>query len=260
MPSAAIRPRQLLSSDAYWLLWIVEQFVRCGSRRRHNLREILRRRRAGEGWSCVRAAFVTRRPIGRHWAAICEVCERDFWRSKVFDCSEPSSRAKPPLPPAAFVFRCQDAVCRRAVRPHGDCLAVLVGSQRRENVGDLAWFGAAAFQILAQLQLAVAMPFSAFLVASAVALEKDRKTLDLLLLTNLSNAELVLGKLLASMLSVVVVVIAALPLLAIFAFWAGFRPGQILAFKRLRWLAHLSPAAWARPSRYGAKRRFKPWR
>src|SRR5262245_62168814 len=61
---------------------------------------------------------------------------------------------------------------------------LLVGSQRVENIGDLAWFGAAAFQVLAPLQLAVAMPFSALLVASAVALEKDRKTLDLLLLTN----------------------------------------------------------------------------
>ena len=79
---------------------------------------------------------------------------------------------------------------------------LLVGSQQIENPGDLAWFGAAAFQILAPLQLAVAMPFSALLVASAVALEKDRKTLDLLLMTNLSNSELVLGKLLAGMLSV----------------------------------------------------------
>ena len=94
---------------------------------------------------------------------------------------------------------------------------LLVGSQRLESIGDLAWFGAAAFQILAPLQLAVAMPFSALLVASAVALEKDRKTLDLLLLTSLSNRDLVLGKLLAGMLSVIVVVVATLPLLMIIA-------------------------------------------
>lgn len=104
---------------------------------------------------------------------------------------------------------------------------LLVGSQRIENVGDLAWFGAAAFQILAPLQLAVAMPFSALLVASAVALEKDRKTLDLLLLTNLSNADLVLGKLLAGMLSVIVVVVATLPLLLIIALLGGVSTGQI---------------------------------
>jgi ABC-type transport system involved in multi-copper enzyme maturation permease subunit len=105
---------------------------------------------------------------------------------------------------------------------------LLVGSQRVENIGDLAWFGGSAFQILAQLQLAVAMPFSALLVASAVALEKDRKTLDLLLMTNLSNSELVLGKLLASMLTVVVVVVAALPLLAIVSLLGGVSAGQIL--------------------------------
>jgi ABC-type transport system involved in multi-copper enzyme maturation permease subunit len=105
---------------------------------------------------------------------------------------------------------------------------LLVGSQRIENLGDLAWFGAAAFQILALLELAVAMPFSALLVASAVSLEKDRKTLDLLLLTNLSNSELVLGKLLAAMLSVVVVVIAALPLLMIIALLGGVSTGQII--------------------------------
>ena len=105
---------------------------------------------------------------------------------------------------------------------------LLVGSQRVENVGDLAWFGAAAFQILAPLQLAVAMPFAALLVASAVALEKDRKTFDLLLLTNLTNSDLVLGKLLASMLSVVVVVVASVPLLLIIALLGGVSTSQVL--------------------------------
>jgi ABC-type transport system involved in multi-copper enzyme maturation permease subunit len=105
---------------------------------------------------------------------------------------------------------------------------LLVGSQQIENPGDLAWFGAAAFQILAPLQLAVAIPFAALLVASAVALEKDRKTLDLLLLTNLTNSELVLGKLFAAMLSVVVVIVAAWPLLVIIALLGGVSTGQIL--------------------------------
>jgi hypothetical protein len=104
---------------------------------------------------------------------------------------------------------------------------LLVGSQRIENVGDLAWFGATAFHILAPLQLAVAMPFSALLVASAVALEKDRKTIDLLLMTNLSNAELVLGKLFAGMLTVVVVIVAAWPLLVIMSLLGGVAAEQI---------------------------------
>jgi ABC-type transport system involved in multi-copper enzyme maturation permease subunit len=105
---------------------------------------------------------------------------------------------------------------------------LLVGSQKLESVGDLAWFGAAAFQILAPLQLAVAMPFSALLVASAVAIEKDRKTLDLLLLTSLPNSELVIGKVLAGMLSVIVLVIATLPLLMIIALLGGVSNVQIV--------------------------------
>ena len=105
---------------------------------------------------------------------------------------------------------------------------LLIGSQRVENLGDLAWFGATVTQILAPLQLAVAMPFSALLVASAVALEKDRKTLELLLMTNLSNSELVLGKLLAGMLTVVMVVVAAVPLMMLVALMGGVSIGQIL--------------------------------
>ncbi len=105
---------------------------------------------------------------------------------------------------------------------------LLIGSQRVENLGDLAWFGATVMQILAPLQLSVAMPFSALLVASAVALEKDRKTLELLLMTNLSNSELVLGKLLAGMLTVVMVAIAAVPLMLLVALLGGVSTGQIL--------------------------------
>jgi ABC-type transport system involved in multi-copper enzyme maturation permease subunit len=117
---------------------------------------------------------------------------------------------------------------------------LLVGSQRIENVGDLAWFGAAAFQILAPLQLAVALPFSALLVASAVALEKDRKTLDLLLLTNLSNSELVLGKLLAGMLLVVVVIIAAWPLMMIVSLLGGVSSSQAVRVQAVTLVSSLA--------------------
>ena len=105
---------------------------------------------------------------------------------------------------------------------------LLIGSQRIENPGDLAWFGAAVLQILAPVQFAVAIPFSALLVASAVALEKDRKTFVLMLMTNLSSMELVLGKLLAGMLTVVMVVVAAAPLLMLLTLLGGISSGQVL--------------------------------
>ncbi len=96
----------------------------------------------------------------------------------------------------------------------------LTGTQVVRDVGDLARFGTILLRILAPLQLALVVFFSAMLSASAVSQEKDRKTLILLLLTNLSNSELVLGKLFASLLHVLVLVTASLPLFML-AIWFG---------------------------------------
>lgn len=104
---------------------------------------------------------------------------------------------------------------------------VLSGSQNVRDIGDLARFGAIVFQLLAPLQLAWAIFFSAMLAAAAVAQEKDRQTLLLLLLTRLTNSELVLGKLLASMLNVLVMLLAAFPLFAILAMLGGVSAAQI---------------------------------
>ncbi len=104
---------------------------------------------------------------------------------------------------------------------------VLYGTQKVQDIGDLARFGAILFQILAPLQLVWAAFFSALLAAAAVAHEKDRRTLVLLLLTNLSNGELVLGKLLASVLNVLVMLAAAVPLFMAAALLGGISYGQI---------------------------------
>ena len=61
-----------------------------------------------------------------------------------------------------------------------------------------------------------------------MAQEKDRRTLILLLLTHLTNSELVLGRLLASLLNVLVLLTAALPLFALITLLGGVAPGQIL--------------------------------
>jgi len=104
---------------------------------------------------------------------------------------------------------------------------VLAGAQRVRDLGDLARFGMILFQILAPLQLVVASFSSALLGASAVAQEKDRRTLILLLLTHLTNSELVLGRLMASLLNVLVLLTAALPLFALTTLLGGISPGQI---------------------------------
>jgi len=104
---------------------------------------------------------------------------------------------------------------------------ILIGSQQVRSLGDLSRFGSAVFALLAPLQMALAVMFSALLTAAAVAQEKDRRTLELLLMTNLSNAELVLGKLLASMLGVLVLVVAAIPLLMLITLLGGVSSGQV---------------------------------
>lgn len=104
---------------------------------------------------------------------------------------------------------------------------ILFGSRQQSGLGDLARFGSAIFTVLAPLQLAVAVAFSALLTAAAVAQEKDRRTLDLLLMTNLSNVELVLGKLLASMLTVIVPLAASIALLMSLTLLGGISYGQV---------------------------------
>jgi ABC-type transport system involved in multi-copper enzyme maturation permease subunit len=104
---------------------------------------------------------------------------------------------------------------------------ILSGSQQLRTLGELARFGAASFALVAPVQLAIAVAFSALLAAAAVAQEKDRRTFELLLLTRMNNSELVLGKLLASMLTVLVLIFAALPLLMLLALLGGVSYEQV---------------------------------
>ncbi|HEY5313986.1 MAG TPA: hypothetical protein VIK18_15760, partial [Pirellulales bacterium] len=86
---------------------------------------------------------------------------------------------------------------------------VVTGTHVVRNTGDLARFNALVFQVLAPLELVVCMFLSAISAALTVAQEKDRRTLALLLLTRLANAELVLGQLAAGLLGVASLLLAA---------------------------------------------------
>ncbi|HMP79268.1 MAG TPA: ABC-2 transporter permease, partial [Pirellulaceae bacterium] len=98
---------------------------------------------------------------------------------------------------------------------------ILNGTQIIRNVGDMARFGTTLFQVLAPLQLALLMFLAAIQSASTVSVEKDRQTLILLLITRLTNAELVLGKLLASLLSVFSMMLVGLPILMLTVLFGG---------------------------------------
>jgi len=104
---------------------------------------------------------------------------------------------------------------------------VVAGTQIIRNVGDMSRFGAVLFQILAPLQLAVAIFGSAMIAASAVAQEKDRRTLILLLMTRMTSTELVLGKLFASLLSIVAMLVAAVPVFMMIPLFGGVSFAQV---------------------------------
>lgn len=106
---------------------------------------------------------------------------------------------------------------------------VLAGTQVIRNIGDMARFGGMLFQLLAPIQLALAVFFAAMMSASAVAQEKDRQTLILLLMTRLSNSELVLGRLLSSLVNILVMMLAGLPVFMFAMLFGGISLGQVMS-------------------------------
>jgi len=104
----------------------------------------------------------------------------------------------------------------------------VVGWQKVRHVGPVAHFGAIVFQVLIYVQLSLVIFFAPLYAASAICHEKDRKTFILLLVTDLANHEIVLGKLLASLLQAGVLLVASIPLFAICLLLGGTSMHQVL--------------------------------
>ena len=107
------------------------------------------------------------------------------------------------------------------------CWLVVTGSQTVATVGDTARFGATLMRILAPLQLVLAMLAAALTTVLAVGMEKDRRTLELLLVSRLSDTQLVLGKLAGSLLRVFLLLFAAVPIFALAGLFGGVEPAQL---------------------------------
>ena len=105
---------------------------------------------------------------------------------------------------------------------------VISGTQLITDPGDFARFGTMLFQFLAPVQLVLAIFFAATLAASAVGQEKERGTLTLLLMTRMTNSELVLGKLLASLLNIIMMLAVSIPVFMAVAMLGGISYYQIV--------------------------------
>ena len=104
----------------------------------------------------------------------------------------------------------------------------VVGWEQLATIGDNARFHIILFQILVYAQLTLLLFFSALTSANNITIEKDRRTFVLLLMTDLRNYEIVLGKLFGSMLQILILLFGTLPIFALLLFLGGITGQQVI--------------------------------
>ncbi|MEL7265919.1 MAG: hypothetical protein AAFP69_14055, partial [Planctomycetota bacterium] len=109
------------------------------------------------------------------------------------------------------------------------CTGYLVLAETRglTTTSQSARFGTWMFMLLAPLQLLVLSFNAAVGATSSVALEKDRRTLILMLMTRLTGAEVVVGKLGASLLGVLSLLACTAPLFLALTLFGGVSLTQV---------------------------------
>jgi ABC-type Na+ efflux pump permease subunit len=103
-----------------------------------------------------------------------------------------------------------------------------VGFSRDATLGETAGFGVLLFQIVAFVQLLLTLFFAALSAASAVSQEKDRRTFVLLLLTDMRDYEIVLGKMFGALLPILIQLCIVAPVLSLLLLLGGIDPEQVL--------------------------------
>lgn len=119
------------------------------------------------------------------------------------------------------------------------------GFQDVRGISAMASFGNLVFQILGFVQLTLVLFFSLLFTAGNIAQEKDRQTLILLLMTDLSNREIVLGKLLSSLLQVGTLILVSVPVFVFLRLLGGIATDQVLWLIALCAVTAFLSGSWA---------------
>jgi len=85
------------------------------------------------------------------------------------------------------------------------------------------------FEMFMAVQLVAVLVLTPAYVAGSIAEEKDRKTLEFLLATDLRNREIILSKLGSRLANLLLFVLTGLPILSILQFLGGVDPNLVLA-------------------------------
>ena len=103
-----------------------------------------------------------------------------------------------------------------------------IGWHRSALLGETARFSLLLFQIFTFVLLTLLLFFAAISAAGTVAQEKDRRTFILLLITDMRDYEIVLGKLLGSLLPIGLLLLGSVPILAMLLLMGGIGQEQVL--------------------------------
>lgn len=130
-------------------------------------------------------------------------------------------------------------------------LAVFDRGYKLPTLNDQAEFARAFFSAFSWIQLVVVLGLTPAMIAGTISVEHERKTIDYLLTTQLSDTEIALGKFAARLWSVLMQLAVGLPILAIGLMLGGVSPEQMVAsfgisFVTLVFTATLSLAISAR--------------
>ncbi len=104
---------------------------------------------------------------------------------------------------------------------------LLAGIQPVTSIGNLTRFSSLVFQIIAPFQVIVVMCIATLAGATAVSSEKDKRTFILLLMTSLSNWEIVIGKMSAGFLSALNLFAGSVVVMMSLTLLGGVSVGQV---------------------------------
>lgn len=119
-----------------------------------------------------------------------------------------------------------------------------IGFQDTRFAGDQATYSHLVFTVFAVLQLTVGMFFATLFTSANIAQEKDRRTLILLLMTDMKSRELTYGKLLASLLVVGVLIATSVPVFCTLRLLGGVTWAQIFWAEVLIASTALAAGTW----------------
>lgn len=104
---------------------------------------------------------------------------------------------------------------------------IMIGWRTVNEVGILSRFEQILFRALVLTQLLMMLFFAPLAAATSIAHEKDRRTFVLMLMTDMTDWEIILGKLGASLLLISVLLAGGLPVFALSLLLGGISPAQL---------------------------------